>query len=378
MAYLIKNCNAVIDGKIEKRNIAIDGSYIETQDRNKKYEAINGDGMLVIPGFIDTHIHGCGGCGTEDGRETSILRMSELLIQAGVTTFFPTLYTDLPENMLQGEKAIAEAITHANGAKIGGIHSEGPFISPGKIGAQNPLGRKDADLDVLENLIRSADGHLKAMTLAPELPGLEPVIRKAIDNGIVLLAGHSDATYEEAMHGYELGVRHATHLFNAMSGLVHRKPGLVGAVLMTEDMYTEIIGDGLHVHPAIIKYVIRTKGPDKVAIITDSLKPTMQKEGKLLANGVEVEMLNGLWVTKGNTDLIQGSALTMHKAFKNLISWGISIPDAVKVTSTTPAKIYNLNDIGEIKPGYRADLVMMDEKLEIRKVFADGEIRYVV
>ncbi len=378
MAYLIQNCNAVIDGKIEKRNIAIDNGYIENQVEGKNYEIINGNGMTVIPGFIDTHIHGCGGYGTEDCDKSSILKMSEILVKAGVTTFFPTLYTDLLENMLNGEKAIVKAMPEVKGAKIGGIHSEGPFISPTKIGAQNPLGRKDADIAVIDKLIECAEGHLKAMTLAPEVPGIEAVVSRAIKNNIVLLAGHSDATYEEAMHGYDLGIRHTTHLFNAMSGLVHRKPGLVGAALMTEDMNAEIIGDGLHVHPAIIKFVIKTKGPDRVAVITDSLKPTMQSEGKLLANGVEVEMLNGLWVTKGNTDLIQGSALTMHKAFKNIISWGISIPDAVRLTSTTPAKIYNLEKIGEIRTGYKADLVLMDKDLEIQKVFVDGEIRYVV
>lgn len=378
MAYLIENCNAVIDGKIEKRNIAIDSGYFENQAEDKAYETINGEGLIAVPGFIDTHIHGCGGCGTEDCESSSILTMSELLVKAGVTTFFPTLYTDLLENMLNGEKAIVKAIPDAKGAKIGGIHSEGPFISPDKIGAQNPLGRKDADASVMKKLIECADGNLKAMTLAPEVPGIEAVVKLALENNIVLLAGHSDATYEEAMHGYDLGIRHTTHLFNAMSGLVHRKPGLVGASLMTEDMNAEIIGDGLHVHPAIIKFVIRTKGPDRVAVITDSLKPTMQSEGRLLANGVEVEMLNGLWVTKGNTDLIQGSALTMHKAFKNIISWGFSIPDAVKLTSTTPAKIYNLDKVGEIRTGYKADLVLLDKDLEIQKVFVDGEIRYVV
>ena len=171
-----------------------------------------------------------------------------------------------------------------------------------------------------------------------------------------------------------MGIRHTTHLFNAMSGLMHRYPGVVGAALMHDDVNAEIIGDGRHVHKDIVMFVIRTKGTDKVAIITDSLRPTNQREGILTANGVEVEMGDGLWVTKGNPDLIQGSCLTMHKAFRNLVSWGLTIPEASAVTSTTPARIYGLDDRGSLKEGCRADIVLLDSDLGIRKVFIGGEM----
>ena len=144
---------------------------------------------------------------------------------------------------------------------------------------------------------------------------------------------------------------------------------------MHDEVNVEIIGDGKHVHKDIIMYVIRTKGTDKVAIITDSLRPTNQRSGKLTANGVEVEMGDGLWVTKGNPDLIQGSSLTMHKAFKNLVSWGLSIQEAAAVTSTTPARIYRLEDRGSLEEGKRADIVLLDSDLGIKEVFIGGETR---
>ncbi len=376
MAYLIKDCKTVIDGKALRSDIAFSGKFIENPDSNKEYEIIDGSKSIVVPGFIDTHIHGCGGYGTEDCSASSILNMSSILSTAGITTFFPTLYTDLLEKMERGEAAIVEAQTKTTGAKIGGIHSEGPFISPDRIGAQNPLGRKDADISVLNRLLKHSSGMLKAMTIAPEIPNAEIVIREALKNNVVLLQGHTNATYEEAIRGKELGVRHATHLFNAMTGLHHRKPGVVGAVLSSDDMTAEVIGDGLHVHPAALKVVLKAKGFDKVVIITDSLKPTMQKEGPFYANDVEVEIANGLWVTKGKPELIQGSALTMHKAFRNLLSWGVALEDAVKLTSSNAARIYKLDRVGRIESGCFADLVIMNEStLDIEKVIINGVIR---
>ncbi len=376
MSYLIKNCKTVIDGKATRSDIAFSGKFIENPDSSKDYEVIDGSESIVVPGFIDTHIHGCGGYGTEDCTQESILNMSSILSKAGVTTFFPTLYTDLLDKMERGEDAIVEASAKTKGAKIGGIHSEGPFISPDRIGAQNPLGRRNADISVFDSLLSHSSGMLKAMTIAPEIPNAEIVIKEALKNNVVLLQGHTNATYEESIRGKELGVRHATHLFNAMTGLHHRKPGVVGAVLSSDDMTAEIIGDGLHVHPAALKVSLNAKGADNIIIITDSLKPTMQENGPFYANDVEVEIANGLWVTKGKPDLIQGSALTMHKAFKNLLSWKVALEDAVKLTSSNAARIYNLDRVGKIQSGYLADLVMLNEKtLDIEKVIINGVMK---
>ena len=377
MLTCIKNTKAVIEGQIILTDLYFQDGIIVDKPVEAPDAMIDGTGLLAIPGFIDTHIHGFGGQGTEDGKAEAILTMSRELGKVGVTTFFPTIYTDTMERITQDERAIVEAKGSEEGALIGGIHIEGPFISPNKIGAQNPLGRKDPSVEIFEKIIDEGHGYVRAMTCAPELDGIDEIAKLARKYSVVLLMGHTDATYEEAQRGIELGIRHTTHLFNAMTGLVHRHPGVVGAALINDKAYVEIIGDGKHVHKDIVKFVIKTKGADKVAVITDSLRPTNQKSGKLTANGVEVEMGDGLWVTKGNTDLIQGSALNMHKAFTNLISWGLPIEQAVKVTSTTPAAIYGLSDRGSLDSGKRADIVLLDNKLDISKVIIGGK-EYVV
>ena len=339
----------------------------------KPDRTIDGTGLTAVPGFIDTHIHGVGGYGTEDGTEEAVLSMSRTLAEAGVTSFFPTIYTDTMERILMDEDAIASASGKEEGASIAGIHIEGPFISPNRIGAQNPAGRLDPDMKAFSAMIAAGKGKVRAMTAAPELPGMEKIAAAAKESGVVLLMGHTDATYEEAMKGMDMGIRHTTHLFNAMSGFQHRKPGVVGCALMHDAMTVEIIADGKHVHQDIVLYVIKAKGPERTVVITDSLRPTMQKSGALTANGVAVEMGDGLWVTKGRPDLIQGSALTMHRAFVNLVHWGLPIEEASAVTSTTPARIYSLSDRGEIAPGRRADLVVMNRNLGIEFTMINGE-----
>ena len=377
MLTCIKNTKAVVKGQTAIADLYFqDGMIIEKPAASPDI-MIDGTGLTAIPGFIDTHIHGFGGQGTEDGTAEAILTMSKELGKVGVTTFFPTIYTDTMERITNDEKAIVSAAGKEEGAVIGGIHVEGPFISPNKIGAQNPLGRQVPSAEIFGRILEEGHGYVKAMTCAPELEGIGKIAEIAERNSVVLLMGHTDATYDEALEGIEMGIRHTTHLFNAMTGLVHRHPGVVGAALMNDKATVEIIGDGKHVHKDIVMFVIKVKGADKVAVITDSLRPTNQTSGKLTANGVEVEMGDGLWVTKGKTDLIQGSALNMHKAFMNLISWGLPIEQAVAVTSTTPAAIYKLEDRGSLEPGKRADIVLLDNKLEISKVIIGGK-EYVV
>ena len=372
MRTLIRNIDAVVSGRVVRTDIMVEDGIFRSFD-GKPDRTIDGTGLTAVPGFIDTHIHGVGGYGTEDGTEDAVLSMSRTLAQAGVTSFFPTIYTDTMERILMDEKAIASASGKEEGASIAGIHIEGPFISPNRIGAQNPAGRLDPDMKAFKTMLDAGKGMVRAMTAAPELPGMEEIAMAARESGVVLLMGHTDATYEEAIKGMDMGIRHTTHLFNAMSGLQHRKPGVVGCALMHDAMTVEIIADGKHVRSDIVLYVIKTKGPDKTVVITDSLRPTMQRSGELTANGVPVEMGDGLWVTKGRPDLIQGSALTMHKAFVNLVHWGLPIEEASAVTSTTPARIYSLSDRGEIAPGRRADLVVMNRDLGIEFTMINGE-----
>ncbi len=321
--------------------------------------------LYAIPGFIDTHIHGFGGFGTEDAREESILKMSDALFSHGVTSFFPTIYTDTIECMKSAIRAVRDARGKEKGARIRGIHVEGPFISPERIGAQNAEGRKDPSEKVFMELYNESDGLMKAMTVAPELEGIEKIAELAGKYNVLLLAGHTDATREDIYRGSELGIRHATHLFNAMSPFNHRAVGSAGAILSNDEMTAEIILDGLHVEKSIVKIAIRAKGAENIVGVTDSLKPTEQEKGEKSANGVPVVLKDGLWVTKGKEELIQGSALTMHKAYINLLSWGCSINDAVLMTSTNAARIYSLADTGSLEEGKKADIILLDENNNI-------------
>lgn len=332
-------------------------------------------GAYITPGLIDTHIHGIGGFGTEDCDSESILNMSERLADFGVTAFLPTVYTDSMEKMLASTKAIAEAMGQEKGAKILGINLEGPFISPERIGAQNPAGLKGVDIDVFNQLIAAGQGHVVCMTVAPELKHMRELALAARREGIVLLAGHTDATYENILEGMQCGILHSTHFFNAMSRLHHRNPGTVGAIMIQRDMQCEIICDGVHVHPELVKLLLREKPLGNVVMITDSLKPTKQRTGKLLANGEPcVPGPEGGFVSASNPELFMGSSLTLLQAVKNMVGWEVPIEQVVQMSSTNPARIYDFNKIGSLVPGYKADITVFDEGFQLKGVFIDGEL----
>lgn len=332
-------------------------------------------GSYIIPGMIDSHIHGIGGFGTEDCDPKSILGMSEALANYGVTAFMPTVYTNKPEDMMKAEKAILAAMGHETGARIMGINLEGPFISPQKINAQNPDGVQPVDCGLFDQLIKAGEGHVVCMTVAPELKGMRELALLARKENIVLLAGHTNATYENMLEGIQCGILHATHMFNAMSPMHHRNPGAVGTVLIEQNMNCEIICDGVHVHKELVKLLFREKPVSNIVMITDSLKPTKQKGGKLTANGMDAMLSpKGVWVSAHDPDLLLGSALTLHKALRNVVSWGVAMQDAVQMTSTNPARIYGFKNMGMIIPDNYADLTVLDKDLNIKAVFVNGEM----
>lgn len=336
---------------------------------------IDVQGAYIIPGLFDSHIHGFGGYGTEDCSVDSILGMSDRLADYGVSSFLPTIYTNKPEDMIRAEKAIIGAMGKEKGARIMGINLEGPFISPEKINAQNPEGVQPVNCELFEKLIKAGEGHVVCMTVAPELKGMRELALLARRENIVLLAGHTNATYENMIEGIQCGILHATHMFNAMSPLHHRNPGAVGAVLIQQNMNCEIICDGVHVHPELVKLLLREKPISHVVMITDALKPTKQTSGKREANGVEATLSSqGAWVSAKNPDLFLGSALHLLKALRNVVSWGVSMQDAVQMTSTNPARIYGFKDQGMLIPDYRADLTILDKDLRLKGLIVGGKL----
>jgi len=334
---------------------------------------IDANGYFIAPGFIDTHIHGIGGYGTEDAKTESILEMSRLLADWGVTAFNPTIYPDAPDRMLETIRKITAAMGKEEGARIMGLHLEGPFISSDRLGVQKPETVQAVNIDLMEQLWKASDGHIVNMTVAPELKHMRELALYCGHKGIVLQAGHTNADYGNMTEGMQVGILHSTHLFNAMRRLDHRNPNAVGAILIHPEMSCEIIADGFHVHPDLFKLLLRNKPIDKIVLITDGLKPTEQKEGALYANNEEVYFKGGIFYRKAD-DVIAGSGLTMIRGIKNLVSAGFSLTDAVKTAAFNPAQIMKYNNQGALIPGRFADITVFDGNFNISLVMVGGKI----
>ena len=334
---------------------------------------IDAKGNYIMPGLIDTHIHGFKGHGTDNCTTEGILQMSKDLAQYGVTTFNPTMYSTSTEEMITSIKAIVNAMGKEEGAKIMGIHLEGPFISPHKLGVQKPETVKLPDIQLFDKLWEAAEGHIVNMTVAPELKGMRELALHCIEKGVILQAGHTNAEYENIVEGIQVGILHSTHFFNAMSQLHHRNPGAVGAILIHPEMSCEIIADGVHVHPDLFKLLSRDKNMAQIVLVTDALSPTELKGERLYANGEEVVFKDGCFHRKAD-DVIAGSALTMKKAIKNIVQFGFPLTDAVKFASVNPARIMKYNHKGIIAPTYDSDIIVMDKLFSIKLVMAEGKI----
>ena len=361
---------------IEKGMIA--DVFSEKRFEQKRFDPdtqiINVGGAVIAPGFIDTHIHGFGGWGTEDASAESVLQMSRLLVQYGVTAFNPTLYPAPPALMLQMVKEAASAIGREDGAQIMGLHLEGPFISPERLGVMKGEAVQNVDIVIMEQLWEAAGGKIVNMTVAPELKGMRELALFCLKKGIVLQAGHTQANYENMVEGMQAGILHSTHFFNAMHRMEHRNPNAVGAILIHPEMSCEIIADGFHIHPDLYKLLLRVKSVDKLVLVTDALKPTEQARSPFIANGEEVVFRDGVFRRKTD-DVIAGSALTMIRGVQNLVNFGFSLEDAVKTASFNPAQVMRYQNKGAIIPGRDADLVVFSKNFKVMAVVARGVLK---
>ncbi|MCL2277208.1 MAG: N-acetylglucosamine-6-phosphate deacetylase [Treponema sp.] len=367
---------------MEKCAVLVEGGLISDVFSQKRFEQkkfdssvrlIDVSGARIAPGFIDTHIHGIGGYGTEDCSPDSILSMSLCLSKYGVTSFNPTLYPSEPDHMLHAVSQITAAMGKEEGARVMGLHLEGPFISPERLGVQKPETIQPVNIKFMEQLWIASSGRIVNMTVAPELKHMRELALFCIKKGITLQAGHTNADYENMAEGMQVGILHSTHLFNAMRRLDHRNLNAVGAVLTHPEMSCEIIADNFHVHPDLYKLLLRNKPIDKIVLITDGLKPTEQKQEPFFANGEEVCFKDGVFYRKSD-DVIAGSGLTMIRGIKNLVMAGFSMEDAIKTASFNPAQIMRYNNLGAIIPGRFADITVFDHDYNIKLVMINGRI----
>jgi N-acetylglucosamine-6-phosphate deacetylase len=301
--------------------------------------------------------------------------MSRSLIKYGVTAFCPTIYPQSEEGMIKSIKACVRAKQVSDGANIMGIHLEGPFISPARLGVQRAEFIKEVDIDLMEKFVSASEGHISNMTVAPELKGMRELALFCIKKEIVLQAGHTDATYENMIEGMQAGILHSTHFFNAMSRLHHRNPGAVGAIMIHPEISCEIIADGKHVHPNLIKLLLRDKPSNKVVLVTDALKPTEQKNGPFYANHEEVIFRDGVFIRKTD-EVIAGSALTMIDGLKNLQDFGIPLENSIEMASINPSRILGFSKQGLLVPGYKADITVFTKDFKVLSTMIDGKFVY--
>ncbi len=358
----IKNVKIVNhDSTIESANIVIEkGKIVSITPSNKKSK------LTLVPGFIDTHTHGVRGNDTMDSKE-AIEAISKDKVKFGTTSFLPTVMTAKWEVLIQATKNVAEA--KVEGAKIAGIHVEGPFISIKKKGAHDENYIIKGTPEKLDELQEAAKGMIKKMTFAPEEHD-ESFVKEIIKRGMTPTMGHTNASAEQAHKAIDNGTTAVTHMWNAMTGVLNRNPGVAEATLQRREVYAELIIDFVHVDPETVKLSINVKGTDRIVGITDSIRPAGLKDGPSTSGGLEI-VKKGLLITIKGTETIAGSAATMHDVFKNIISLGYSINEAVAMTSYNASKNLNIEG-GRIEEGLSADFVLLKDNLSIHSVYVNG------
>lgn len=336
-------------------------------------EEIDLSGCVVAPGFVDVHIHGCVGADTSDADADGLDRMCAHLATNGVTSFCPTTMTLSHEQIAKTLGVVKDRMDHPpEGARIAGVNMEGPYISAHKKGAQAGEFVRNPDYEEFKELDDGCGGIIRIVDIAPECAGAEEMIPKAAQLCTVSIA-HTEADYECAKHAFELGVTHVTHLYNAMPGLTHRSPGVVGAVLDDERVRAEVICDGFHISPAVLRVTFAALGENRSVIVSDSMRAAGEPDGTYTLGGQTVFVKNGQARLEDGT--IAGSTTNLHQEVKNLIQWGVPFRQVIKSATINPAREIRMDDrIGSIKAGKYADLVVFDSEWNLKLVIIRGKI----
>jgi len=352
-----------------ERDVCFDGPLLVPDSRDG--EAYDASGCWVIPGLTDVHFHGCRGADLSDGDPDGLQTMAEYELSRGVTQICPAGMTLLEDRLA---KVCRTAAAHRRddrpGAELVGINLEGPFLSRAKKGAQNGDWLHEPDEAMLRRLMDAAEGLVKLVSVAPEEPGALDLIR-AVSEDVTVSVAHTTADYDTALAAFRAGARQVTHLFNAMPAFTHRAPGVVGAALDSPWSRVELICDGVHIHPAMVRATFKMFGADRVVLISDTMRAAGMTDGTYDLGGQEVTV-KGPWATLAD-GTIAGSVTDLTACMKTAVSFGIPLADAVRAAAVNPAQAIGIFDrVGSLEPGKRANVVVLDPDLDVKAVFFRG------
>ncbi|MFH1855889.1 MAG: N-acetylglucosamine-6-phosphate deacetylase [Candidatus Omnitrophota bacterium] len=339
---------------------------------------VNARGYIVSPGFIDIHNHGGGGAEVGEADMEAISTIARTHNKFGTTSMLLSICPDSMKTMCRQIEAIREYMEKqpSGGARILGIHMEGPFLNPKRAGALNKRFFREPSEDDLLKLVKASGQTIRLMTIAPELKDSVRVIKAAEDWGIKMAVGHSDASYQDTICAINAGVNHTTHAFNAIRGTHHRDPGVMGTVLINDEVSIEIIADNHHVHPAVLTLALMVKGTGKIVLVTDALKIAGLDGKRFSHEGKIVKITDGLAKLPDGT--IAGSIITMNKAVKNIFDTKrVPLADALKMASLNPSRVLGINNRkGKLLPDMDADIIILDDNFDIKLSMVEGEITY--
>ena len=338
--------------------------------------AVSAAGCYLIPGLTDLHFHGCVGEDFSDATPEGLQKMADYELSRGVTQICPAGMT-LGEDQLTRicQNAAAHRAKNAGGAELVGLHLEGPFLCKAKKGAQNEAYLHDPDPAMLHRLQEAAGGLVKLVTLAAEQPGALEFIRAARADGVTVSLGHTTADYDTACAAYDAGARQATHLFNAMPPFTHRAPGVVGAAFDHPEVLVELISDGVHIHPSVVRAVFQLFGRDRVILISDSLRATGMPDGRYPFGGQEIEVHGNRATMVGAPDTLAGSVSDLMACMRTAVSFGIPLADAVTAAAVNPARVLGIDDrLGSLDVGKEANVAVLNRDLTLRAVLFHGEV----
>jgi N-acetylglucosamine-6-phosphate deacetylase len=351
---------ALVDGKLLPGDVEIADGHVSAVGVNGK----KGRG-IASPGFVDLQVNGFAGVDFFSADAAGYRRAGEHLLRTGVTACQPTFITS-PEDELVA--ALSEVPQNGAAPRIIGAHLEGPFLAPERLGTHPPASRRDPDVALLERLL--AAGPISHVTLAPELPGAFGLVDLLRGRGVTVSCGHSNATAAQAHEAFARGAKTVTHLFNAMRPLAAREPGLAGAALASGDVFVQMILDGVHLADDTARLVWQTAAP-RTALVTDAVAAAGQGDGSYRLASVDIEVTDG--VARRGDDVLAGSTVTMIDSVRNLVMLGASVAAALSAASEIPARIAGRTEIGSLHPGARADIVVLDDSLQIVRVLVHGD-----